>query len=179
VSTIARATKLCHDGGMAETATLEGRAGAAGDGRRTLHGQAWTSLSRTQAAVSLRLQTALAEGGFPPLPWYEVLETVAEAPEQRMRMGELAETLVITRGGLTKLVDRMVKAGLIERTFCEEDRRVSYATLCDDGRQMLAQMRPIVTAELEAAFSAQLSEAQAAGLRDTLEMVRGSACRNA
>ena len=44
-------------------------------------------------------------------------------------MGDLAETLVITRGGLTKLVDRLIKAGLLERTFCETDRRVSYATL--------------------------------------------------
>lgn len=170
---------------MSETATAQERRDGRPRGtdskgdeeRRAIHGEAWTALSRTQAGVSLRLQTALAEGGFPPLPWYEVLETVADAPEQRLRMGDLAETLVITRGGLTKLVDRMVRAGLIERTFCEEDRRVSYATLCDDGRQMLAQMRPIVTAELEAAFSAALSEQQAAGLRDTLELVRDSACR--
>jgi DNA-binding MarR family transcriptional regulator len=91
-------------------------------------------------------------------------------------MGDLAEALVITRGGLTKLVDRLVKAGLLERTFCETDRRVSYATLTPAGRDLLAEMRPAVIAELEVAFSANLSVAQANELRKTLDSVRGSAC---
>ena len=60
-------------------------------------------------------------------------------------MGDLAEALVITRGGLTKLVDRLVKAGLLERTFCETDRRVSYATLTPAGRDLLDEMRPAVS----------------------------------
>ena len=142
----------------------------------TPHGEAWGALSRTHAAISQRLQDALAQADMPPLPWYEVLATVAEAPEQRMRMGDLAEALVITRGGLTKLVDRLVKAGLLERTFCETDRRVSYATLTPAGRDLLAEMRPAVIAELEVAFSANLSVAQAKQLRQTLDSVRSTAC---
>jgi DNA-binding MarR family transcriptional regulator len=145
----------------------------------TPHGDAWGALSRTHAAVTQRLQEALAQGDFPPLPWYEVLEAVSEAPEQRMRMGDLAEALVITRGGLTKLVDRLIKAGLLERTFCETDRRVSYATLLPAGATLLDEMRPIVTAELAAAFSANLTARQADELRGTLERVRGSACGTA
>jgi DNA-binding MarR family transcriptional regulator len=105
-----------------------------------------------------------------------VLAAVSEAPEQRMKMGDLAESLVITRGGLTKLVDRLVKAGLLERTFCETDRRVSYATLLPAGAELLAEMRPVVIAELNAAFSANLSEDEAEELRRTLEQVRASAC---
>ena len=101
---------------------------------------------------------------------------MADASDQRMRMGDLAEALVITRGGLTKLVDRLIKAGLLERTFCETDRRVSYATLLPAGRDLLAEMRPVVTAELAIAFSANLSARQADELRATLERVRGSAC---
>jgi len=143
---------------------------------RSVHGDAWGALTRTQAAVAQRLQDALAQAEFPPLPWYEVLETVAEAPDERLRMGDLAEALVMTRGGLTKLVDRLVKAGLLERTFCETDRRVSYATLCPAGRELLDEMRPVLTAELEVAFSAKLDTAQAERLRDTLEVVRASAC---
>jgi DNA-binding MarR family transcriptional regulator len=143
---------------------------------RSPHGDAWGSLTRTHAAIVGRLQEALAAADFPPLPWYEVLATVAEAPEQRLKMGDLAEALVITRGGLTKLVDRLVKAGLLERTFCETDRRVSYATLTPAGRDLLAEMRPAVIAELEVAFSARLSVAEAEGLRETLERVRVSAC---
>ena len=142
----------------------------------TPHGEAWGALTRTHAAVTGRLQEALAQGDYPPLPWYEVLATIAEAPEQRMRMGDLAEVLVITRGGLTKLVDRLVKAGLLERTFCETDRRVSYATLTAAGLDLLAEMRPVIVGELEVAFSANLSVEQANELRDSLDRVRSTAC---
>jgi DNA-binding MarR family transcriptional regulator len=142
----------------------------------TPHGEAWGALTRTHAAVSQRLQEALAQGDFPPLPWYEVLAAVAEAPGQRMRMGDLAEALVITRGGLTKLVDRLVKAGLLERTFCADDRRVSYATLLPAGMTLLAEMRPVIVGELGLAFSASLSVEQANELRRTLDGVRGNAC---
>src|SRR6476469_3852194 len=94
--------------------------------KQNVHGEAWGSLTRTHAAIVQRLQEMLAASDFPPLPWYEVLAAVSQAPDERMKMGDLAEALVITRGGLTKLVDRLVKAGLLERTFCETDRRVSY-----------------------------------------------------
>lgn len=143
---------------------------------RSAHGEAWGALARTHAAVTQRIQEALAAADFPPLPWYEVLATVAEASEERMKMGDLAEALVITRGGLTKLVDRLVKAGLLERTFCETDRRVSYATLCPAGADLLEEMRPVVVAELKIAFAAKLSAAEADALRETLERVRVSAC---
>jgi DNA-binding MarR family transcriptional regulator len=140
------------------------------------HGDAWGALTRTHSAIVQRLQEALASADMPPLPWYEVLATVADAPEQRLKMGELAESLVITRGGLTKLVDRLVKAGLLERTFCETDRRVSYATLLPTGAETLAEMRPVVIAELRSAFSAKLSVVEAEELRETLERVRVAAC---
>ncbi len=140
------------------------------------HGDAWGAMTRTHAAIVGRLQEALAAADFPPLPWYEVLATVAEAPEQRMKMGDLAESLVITRGGLTKLVDRLVKASLMERTFCDTDRRVSYATLLPSGADLLDEMRPVVVAELRVAFAAKLSDAEADALRETLERVRVSAC---
>jgi DNA-binding MarR family transcriptional regulator len=143
---------------------------------RTAHGDAWGALTRTHAAVSQRLQDALAAADLPPLPWYEVLATVAETPEQRMKMGELAEALVITRGGLTKLVDRLVKAGLLERTLCDTDRRVSYATLLPAGADLLAEMRPVVVAELKRSFAANLTAAQARDLGEALDRVRASAC---
>jgi DNA-binding MarR family transcriptional regulator len=143
------------------------------------HGEAWGTLTRTHAAIAERLQAALAQGDFPPLPWYEVLATLSDVPDRRLKMGDLAERLVITRGGLTKLVDRLVKAGLVERAFCETDRRVSYATLTPAGSELLEEMRPVVIAELEVAFAANLSVAEANELRDTLERVRESACATA
>lgn len=152
--------------------SAEGRRAAAVDPHR----EAWIALAQTHAAVTGRLQEALIAAELPPLPWFEVLATLDRAPEQRMKMGELAEALVITRGGLTKLVDRLIKAGLLERTFCETDRRVSYATLLPAGVELLEEMRPLVRAELASAFSANLSVKQAEELRGMLEQVRGAAC---
>jgi DNA-binding MarR family transcriptional regulator len=159
-----------------EQATAADRTGDALAPTRDPHGDAWGALTRTHAAITGRLQEALTAAEFPPLPWYEVLATLSEAPEERLKMGDLAEALVITRGGLTKLVDRLIKAGLLERTFCETDRRVSYATLLPAGRDLLEEMRPVVVAELKLAFAAKLSAAQANGLREALDQVRTSAC---
>jgi DNA-binding MarR family transcriptional regulator len=142
-------------------------------------GAAWWALARTHAAISQRLQDSLAQEDFPPLPWYEVLATIAKTPEGRMRMGELAEMLVITRGGLTKLIDRLVKAGLLERTFCDSDRRVSYATLLPAGIEMLDEMRPLVEGEIEASFSSKLSVDEAHDLRETLDALRAVTCGSA
>jgi DNA-binding MarR family transcriptional regulator len=164
---------------MPKQATTPSPGAASANGSRpgaAPHADAWSALTRTHAAVVNRLQEALAAADYPPLPWYEVLAAVAEAPEEKMRMGDLAEALVITRGGLTKLVDRLVTAGLLERVICETDRRVSYATLLPAGRDLLAEMRPLVAAELDSAFAANLSAKQARELRDTLEGVRSGAC---
>lgn len=160
---------------MAETTTPSAESNGKGTSPDP-HREAWIALTQTHAAVTGRLQEALTAAELPPLPWFEVLATLDRAPEQRLKMGELAEALVITRGGLTKLVDRLIKAGLLERTFCESDRRVSYATLLPAGAELLEEMRPLVRAELAAAFSANLSVEQAEQLRSMLEQVRGSAC---
>lgn len=143
------------------------------------HREAWIAIAQTHAAVTGRLQETLTAAELPPLAWFEVLATLDRAPEQRMKMGDLAEALVITRGGLTKLVDRLIKAGLLERTFCETDRRVSYATLLPAGVELLEEMRPVVRGELAVAFSANLSVEQADQLREMLDRIRGSACGTA
>jgi DNA-binding MarR family transcriptional regulator len=150
---------------MAETTTATRRTATAPHeslASCTTHREAWRSLAQAHAAVSGRLEEALAG-----------------ADEERLKMGELAEALVITRGGLTKLVDRLVKAGLIERTFCATDRRVAYATLRPAGAELLAEMYPIVATELDSAFAANITPRQADQLRETLDRVRGTACNGA
>src|ERR1700749_1291810 len=125
LSTIVRSTFIWDDVVMSEqTSAVREPRGADFDPHR----EAWIPVAQTHAAVTGRLQEALTAAELPPLPWFEVLATLDRAPEQRLKMGDLAEALVITRGGLTKLVDRLIKAGLLERTFCQGDGRVSYAT---------------------------------------------------
>jgi DNA-binding MarR family transcriptional regulator len=156
--------------------TKAGRNGSKADRPSDPHREAWTALCRAHAGVTGRLQEALTEGGMPPLTWYEVLDSVANAPDERLKMGDLADALVISRGGLTKLVDRLVKAGLLERAFCATDRRVSYAVLTSSGREVIAEMRPIVIAELRTAFTTSLNARQAAALRDALVEINTATC---
>lgn len=164
---------------MAPTATDKantGRNGAKAGPISDPHREAWTALCRAHAGVTGRLQEALTEAGLPPLAWYEVLDRVAQAPDERLKMGDLANSLVISRGGLTKLVDRLVKAGLLERAFCATDRRVSYAVLTSSGREVITEMRPIVLEELRTAFTTSLNARQAAALRDSLIKINTATC---
>jgi len=140
------------------------------------HREAWIALCRAHAGLTGRLQETLTEAGLPPLPWYEVMDAVAGAPEEGMKMGDLAEALVISRGGLTKLVDRLVKAGLVKRGLCPTDRRVSYAILTQGGREVYEEMKPVVVGELRAAFLRSLTARQAAALRDGLVKLTATAC---
>src|ERR1700709_972355 len=110
---------ICHNQRMSDQATATSPAARNETcPANTPHGEAWGALARTHAAVSQRLQEALAQGDFQPLAWFEVLAAVAEAPEQRMRMGDLAEALLNTRSDFTNLFILLVKAELLERTFC-------------------------------------------------------------
>ena len=140
------------------------------------HREAWFALCRAHAGVTGRLQEALTDAGLPPLAWFEVLNIVAQAEDQRLRMGDLAGALIITRGGLTKLVDRLVKAGLLERAYCPEDRRVSYAVLTKSGRDVFEEMQPVFIGELRAAFTASLSARQTETLLDSLQRINATAC---
>jgi DNA-binding MarR family transcriptional regulator len=161
---------------MATTAARASRNGAKAASGADPHRDAWIALCRAHAGITGRLQEALTDAGLPPLAWFEVLNVVAEAEDQRARMGDLAQALVISRGGLTKLVDRLVKAGLIERAYCAEDRRVSYAVMTASGREMFAEMQPVVVGELRTAFTTSLSARQAAVLRDSLEKISTATC---
>src|SRR5262245_19099262 len=102
----------------------------------TKHFTAWDQVNRAHAAVTGRVQEALTEAGLPPLSWYEVLDQLADCDEQGMRMTDLADALIITRGGLTKLLDRLVKAALVERATCDSDRRTTYARILPAGESV-------------------------------------------
>ena len=73
-----------------------------------------------------------------PLSRYDVLLNLAEAPGGRLRMQELSASVLLSKSGLSRLVDRMVAAGLVRRERCEDDRRGWFAVLTDQGRSALA-----------------------------------------
>jgi len=103
---------------------------------------AFHALIRTHARVVRLLEAELeAEQGL-SLPAYEVLAHLSEAPDRRRRMTELAAFAVLTPSGLTRLVDKLVRDGLVERQRCGTDARVVYAALTDAGFDRLVGAYP-------------------------------------
>jgi DNA-binding MarR family transcriptional regulator len=109
----------------------------------------WRAVVTSHAAVTDRVQKALAAADLPPLSWFELLQAVNTSPTGRPRMSELAEWLTLSRGGITKLVDRLQEAGYIERVNCTGDRRALQAELTPAGESMLEEMRAVYATELE------------------------------
>ena len=70
-----------------------------------------------------RIETALATADLPPLAWYDVLWELEKAEQGRLRMHQIADRIVLSRSNLTRLADRLEKAGLIAREACPDDRR--------------------------------------------------------
>ena len=77
-----------------------------------------------------------------PLSSYEVLMNLADAEGNHLRMGELADRLLLSRSGITRLADRLEKQGLIERERCHDDGRGYFALLTDKGRDLVQAARP-------------------------------------
>lgn len=103
---------------------------------------AWRGMLRVHSGLVNRLDAELEREHGLPLSSYEVLLKLAEAPEHSLRMGQLADHLFLSRSGLTRLIDRLVKAGLVERTRCGSDRRGSYAKLTAEGLERFEEARP-------------------------------------
>ena len=103
--------------------------------------RAWRGLLRAHACLAKRLDAELEQAHHLPMTSYEVLNHLEEANGGRMRMCELAEQAQLSRSGLTRLVDRLEREGLLERCSCEHDARGSYACLTDAGRARMQEAR--------------------------------------
>src|SRR4030088_3313321 len=92
---------------------------------------AWRSYLQSHASIMRVLDAELVAGHGLTARDYEVLLYLAQAPERKLAMSALAESTMLTRSGITRLVDGLVASGLIERVACASDARVSYAHLTD------------------------------------------------
>lgn len=103
---------------------------------------AWRSFLRVHAHLTRTLESELVAAHDLPLPSYEVLLHLAEAPSRRLRMTELADRVLLSRSGLTRLVDRLERDGLVERASCPNDARGTHAVLTDAGLHRLREAAP-------------------------------------
>lgn len=135
---------------------------------------AWRAFLRAHATVTDRLDRELREEQGLPLTWYEVLLHLSQAPERRLRLSGLAEQLLLSRSGLTRLVDRLVTAGLIRRAVCNTDRRGAFAVLTPDGLSRLRQAAPVHLRGVQQHFAGLLTGDEVEAIRTGLEKVAGN-----
>jgi DNA-binding MarR family transcriptional regulator len=139
------------------------------------HLSAWQAVLTTHAAVVARVEQALQQAELPPLSWYDVLWAVRRAPRRRVRMAELAERLTLSRGGLTKLADRLEAAGLLRRQPADDDGRGLYAVLTDAGEDMLRRMWPVYARVLRETIVEPISADEAATIATGLHRATAAA----
>ena len=136
---------------------------------------AWRLFLTTHLKLVDVIEQELAQAGLPPKAWYDVLLALSESPEHHLRMHELAETLVLDRSNLTRLVDRLESAGLACRKSCTTDRRGAYAAITEQGLVVLQQMWPVYAEVIAKYFARHLSDKEVEVLTKILERMLASA----
>lgn len=127
-------------------------------------GQVWEAMLRTVTGLVRSFEEDMKAEGF-SLPWYDVLIQLVQAADHRLRMQDLAEAVVLSRSGLTRLVDRMEGAGLVRREPAPGDRRGAFAVLTEEGRATYDRLAPGHHDKIEERFSSRLTRAELEDLR--------------
>ena len=118
---------------------------------------AWKGLLRLHGALVKELDAELEVRHGLPFTSYEVLRSLRCAPEGRLRMAELAEHVLLSRSGMTRLIDRLEREGFVSRSTCDKDGRGCYAVLTGDGAAAVDRARATHRAVVRARFLAHFS----------------------
>jgi DNA-binding MarR family transcriptional regulator len=117
------------------------------------------------------LEHELIETQHLPLAEYDVLVQLDEALEGRLRMAQLADRVLLSRSGLTRLVERLESSGLVRREVCPSDARGSFAVLTEVGRQRLREATVGHMQSIQAHFASALNCGQVEALREAMEQL--------
>ncbi|MCW3016329.1 MAG: transcriptional regulator, MarR family [Solirubrobacterales bacterium] len=138
------------------------------DGREL---RAWRGLLRAHASLCKALDAELEAAHGLPLTTYEVLMYMHDAPSRKMRMCDLAESILLSRSGLTRLIDRLQRDGLVARQSCDSDARGAYAVLTEAGVRTLDEARATHLAGVRRLFLEKLTAEEQELLGDAWERV--------
>lgn len=127
---------------------------------------AWRNFLTAHANLIDTIDRELKAADRLPLNWYDVLIELFEAPEKRLRLHELAQKVVLSRSGITRLVDRLEAAGLLQREVARGDRRGAFATLTDRGKDAIKKSWLPYSKGIAKHFGAHVSEEEAQIIRD-------------
>jgi DNA-binding MarR family transcriptional regulator len=128
-------------------------------------------LAEAYAGLVARFGAQFAEHALAPVE-FEVLLRLARSPQGQLRMTDLSAQTGLTTSGITRVIDRLDRHGLVCRQACPTDRRSSYAVITADGQQRLAAVLPGHLALIEEWFTGRLSPEQLGDLLAALRVVR-------
>ena len=139
----------------------------------------WGRLVEAYSFLDRRLGESLEASCGIPMAWFEVLLRLARAEGEQLTMGALTEQVALTSGGVTRLLDRMIKVGYVERRQCPTDRRVVYAALTSAGRGKIEDAALVHARDLEEVFASFSPQERRVldGLLDRLRPGRSAAVR--
>jgi DNA-binding MarR family transcriptional regulator len=140
-------------------------------GRRLLTAprlNAWGAFLTAHKALENILSRELESACGLPLTWFDALAQLRMAPGKRLTMGELATALLFSKSGLTRLMDRMVEAGLVQRLARPADRRSLHIALTDAGEAKFRQALPIHLSHVKQHFAAHIEDGEAAAVESAL-----------
>ncbi|WP_189635538.1 MarR family winged helix-turn-helix transcriptional regulator [Rhizobium grahamii] len=129
---------------------------------------AWIGLMRAQQRLLAQIEADLKSAGLPPLGWYDVLWELVRSPQGRLRPFEIEERTLLAQYNLSRLIDRLEKARLVQRQTFDLDGRGQWVVVTEEGRALQKRMWTIYAKAIEANFGAKLSEADAATLGSLL-----------
>lgn len=129
---------------------------------------AWARLVRVQQALLAGVEADLKAAGFPPLAWYDALLELARAPEGKLRPLDLGKAMLLPQYGMSRLIARMSRAGLVRREACPVDGRGQVIAITSAGRLRREQMWPVYAAAIERRVGARLSGPEARQLDELL-----------
>ena len=128
---------------------------------------AWRSFLEAHARLTDILEEELEAERDLPLTWYDVLVQLEESAEHRLRMTDLAGAVLLSKSGLTRLIDRMCGAGLVERTPDPMDRRGTFVILTKAGLDRNKDAAPVHLRGIEEHFARFLSDSEATAMRES------------
>jgi DNA-binding MarR family transcriptional regulator len=131
----------------------------------------WGALLKVHAALVPRLDRELQETHGLPLTWYDVLLELSVAPERRLTMGQLGSVAAVSRTRVSRVVDELVRAGLVAREPNPDDGRSAFAALTTAGRAALRKAAPTYVAAVRREFADHLTLREAEVLTGALRKV--------
>jgi len=132
---------------------------------------AWRGLLRTHALVLAELDAALEQEHGLAVPEYEVLLVLTDSGDNHLRMSELADAALLTRSGMTRLVDRLERQGLVRRERCAADGRGTHAVITPEGAARFAAARPTAIAGVRRLFLDKLKKKDQRALAEAWDSV--------